>query len=427
MALSFSAGTVQWLTTDALSSTKVVTGLGFQPKAMRFYWVGLQSNQPTNAASAAVSERRGVGFAVGVADRRAVGTFSADNAAVADCGSVAVNDCICVTVDGAGTIDGKLDLSSFDANGFTLIVDDVTPANLTVFWEAWGGTDITVARVGDIAEPGGTGTQTYTVTGFANERNQCVMFAGVQSTAAVGTGQAQDSGLHVGFATGTGTRFQVTLCGNSDDGSDPMDTDGYIRGGECISMITVAGGNPSARAVLNGFGANSFSLNWAERATSNRRSIFLAIKGGAWEAGGTTIAGNTLNSTVTIPLPFQVKGISMITRNSAQSASDTSAVNDIICLGSAVSTTSRVSAGVFDEDAVGTSEINTTVQYNSVLSVPSGAGGVTAAYDINSLQYNSVQIITDTAGGVASTYLGYLAFGDTPYPRNLSVGHPHII
>ena len=60
MALLFQFGSIQWLTSDALNSTKVITGLGFPPRAIRFYWVGLQSNSPTNASSQAVSERRGI-------------------------------------------------------------------------------------------------------------------------------------------------------------------------------------------------------------------------------------------------------------------------------------------------------------------------------------------------------------------------------
>ena len=155
--------------------------------------------------------------AVSAASRRAVGTFAEDNNnAASNDGSVAADNSVCITVDGAGTVDGRLDINSFDADGFTLIVDDVTPANITVFYEAWGGTDITAAVVGDIAEPAATGTQNYTVSGFTSDGlNQCVMFAGVQSVSALNTGQGQDSGLCVGFATSTSTTNNVVVVGNA--------------------------------------------------------------------------------------------------------------------------------------------------------------------------------------------------------------------
>jgi hypothetical protein len=430
MALGFAHGSVQWLTTDALNATKVVTGLGFTPKALRFYWVGLQSNSPTNGVSGAVNQRRGVGFAVSAASRRCVGTFAEDNNnAASNDGSVAADNSVCITVDGAGTVDGRLDINSFDADGFTLIVDDVTPANITVFYEAWGGTDITAAVVGDIAEPAATGTQNYTVSGFTSDGlNQCVMFAGVQSVSALNTGQGQDSGLCVGFATSTSTTNNVVVVGNADDNSGTGDTDGYCIQGECLAQIVIAGGNPNARATLSAWGTDLFTLNWLARATTNRRNIFLAIKGGSWQASSYTIAGNTLNSTTTVSeLPFNLKGISLIGRMTAQSTAGTSTAQDRISFGSAISTTSRNSAGVLDNNNADPSEIGTIVRYDSVLSFPTAVGAVQATYNINAFNLNSFQIIVDTAGGVASEFHGYLSFGDTMYPRIQSIGHPFII
>jgi hypothetical protein len=430
MALDFAHGSVQWLTTDALNATKVVTGLGFTPKAIRFYWVGLQSNSPTNAVSGAVDERRGVGFAVSNSSRRAVGTFSDDNNnSASDCGSVAADNCVCITVAGTGTVDGRLDISSFDTDGFTLIVDDVTPANITVFYEAWGGRDITSAVVGDAPEPAATGNQNYTVAGFTSDgRNQVVMFAGVQSVNALNTGQGQDSGLCIGFATSTSTVNNVVVVGNSDDNSADSDTDGYCRQGECLAQIVIAGGNPNARANLSAWGTDQFTLNWTNRATTNRRNIFLAIKGGSWRASSYTIAGNTLNSTTTVSdLPFSLKGISLIGRMTAQNTAGTSTVQDRIGFGSGRSTASRNSAGVLDNNNQDPTQIGTIVQYSSVLSYPTGAGAVQATYDINAFNLNSFQIIVDTAGGVANEFHGYLAFGDTMYPRIQSIGHPFII
>jgi hypothetical protein len=431
MPLNFAHGSVQWLTTDALNATKVVTGLGFTPKALRFYWVGLQSNSPTNAASNTVNERRGVGFAVSAASRRCVGTFNINqNGAGSQCGSVAMDTCVVVTVSSAGAVDGQLDISSFDTDGFTLIVDDVTPANITVFYEAWGGQDITVATVGDIAEPAATGTVNYTVNGFTNDGlNQVVMFAGVQSTNAVNTAQSQDSGLCVGFASSTSSVNNVVVTGNSDTGSDPSDTDGYCFQGDCLAQIVIAGGTAvNARASLSAWGTNQFTLNWSARATTNRRNIYLAIKGGSWSASSYTIAGNTLNSTTSVSdLPFFLRGLSLIGRMTAQSTAGTATAQDRIGFGSGLSTASRNSVGIIDEDAAGTTNIGFVVQYNSVLSFPNLAGGVQATYDINAFNLNSFQIIVDTAGGVASEFHGYLAFGDTMYRRNQSVGHPFII
>jgi hypothetical protein len=435
MALQFAHGEIQWLTTQALNTLITVSGLGFEPKAIRFYWVGLQSNSPTTGVSQAVNERRGVGFAVSAASRRSVGTFNQDNSAAANCGSVATSTACVITVNGNGTVDGLLDIDSINTDGFVMIVDDVTPANITVFWEAWGGTDISIATVGDITEPAATGTQNYTVNGFTSDGlNQCVMLAGVQSTQALGTGQAQDSGLHVGFATSTATANQVTVCGNSDDGSATMDTDGYSIQGECLSMIQIAGGNPNARARLSAWGTNLFTLNWLARATTGRRSIFLAIKGGSWQSGTYTINGNTLNATATVSnLPFFPLGVSLIGRMTATQTAGTSTIQDRIGFGSgkgksgdsAIDIT-RNAAGILDEDGTANVEINTYVAYNAVLGFPSNAGGIQATYDLNSVTANSFEIIVDVAGGVANELQGYLTFGSQRNAVPISIGHPFI-
>jgi hypothetical protein len=427
MAFGYAQGAIQWLTSDALNATKAVTSLGFRPKALRFYWMGHQS--ATDSFTQTVSERRGIGFCIDATTRRAVGTFSADNSAAADCGSVAADNCVCITVDGAGAVDGRLDISSIDTNGFTLIVDDVTPANLTVFYEAWGLDDIQQVTIGDIAEPAATGTQNYTANGFnARGDNQCVMFAGVQSTAALNTGQVNDSGLCVGAATGTATAQNIVVVGNSDDGSDPMDTDSYARATECLAMIVVAGGNPNARAVLSAFSTDTFTLNWTNRGTTNRRFIYMAIKGGGWQAGSYTIRQDSGRTAAVNNLPFILKGISFMGSMKTQSAAGTATTQDRIGLGSAAGLTTRQAMGVLDEDGTASSEIDLAISYDSISSYPSTTGTEQARQDMDVFGYNNFQVIVEIdSGGPENEWMGYLAFGATKLPMQGTIGHPFVI
>jgi hypothetical protein len=421
MAALFQFGSIQWLTSDALNSTKVISDLGFPPRAIRFYWVGIQSNSPTNTSTQTISERRGMGFASSATTRRSVGTFSADNLADSDCGSVAADDCICITVNGTGAIDGKLDISSFDANGFTLIVDDATPANLTIFYEVWGGDDIQDVTIGDIAEPAATGNQNYTATGFTSTNvvnDQVVMLAGVQSTAALNTGQANDSGFFVGFTTGTATANNIVLLGNSDDASATMDTVGYARAGECLAMIVVAGGNPNARAVLQSFGTNQFTLNWTNRGTTNRRSIYMAIKGGGWQVGSYTIRQDSGRTAAVTGLPFYLRGICIMGARKTQSTAGTSSTQDSMGFGTATGTAARQTMAVLDENATASSEIDLAIEYNSLLVFPSATGGFQARYNVNAWGPNNfTTVVSIDAGGPENEWQGYLSFGDIKRPR----------
>lgn len=417
VALSFAHGAIQWLAADAATTVYTVSGLSFQPKALRFYWCGLQS--ATDAASEGVDQRRGIGFAVSTSARRCVGTFSDDTAATSACASFAANDCVVGTVDAAGTRDGELDLNSITSDGFTLIVDDQGVANITVFWEAWGGSDISVAVVGDLAEPASSGNQDYTVTGFvAGAVDQVVMFAGVQCDQAINSSKVEASGLSVGFASSGTAADNIVVFGNADHASAAMDTDGYCHEDECIAMCSPAGAAVcNVRATMTQYNTDGFRLNWIEVNVTNRRSIFLAIKGGRWDVGSYTINGNTGNATATVSgLSFAPVGISLIGRMTTEDAADVVGANDRIGIGSGSSTSSRRSMGMLDEDATASSacEIDTVLEYDSVLCFPSTAGALLSAYDINAMNSDGFQIIVDTAGGVASEWQGYLAFGDAP-------------
>lgn len=412
MALEFAHGAIQ-LTTGAIGTTFTVSGLPFQPKALRFYWNGVDS--ATDAASETVFGRSGIGFAVSPTERRAVGDVDHDATSTAVCASVAVDHAVVVTLDGAtNAINGLVDLDAINSDGFDLIVDDVLPEPMTLFWEAWGGSDITVAAVGDIAEPAATGNVDYTVTGFVGaDTDQVVMFAGCQSTGSLNTGAGTDAGICVGFASSGDAADQCVVVNNNDDGSTTLDTDGYGRGGECLAKIAVGGGSVNSRAQLTQFGTDNFRLNWISRTLTNRRNIFMAVKGGSWKAGGYTIDGNTGSDTATVSgLAFAPKGVSLIGRMATEQAAGTSATVGILGLGSGSSTSSRRSLGFNSENATANTEINVCVEYDQVLSFPSTAGALQAAYDINAMNSDGFEIIVDTAGGVASEWQGYLAFGD---------------
>lgn len=413
MALSFAHGAIRWLAADAVSTVYTVNGLSFQPKALRFYWVGIDS-AATDAATEAVDLRRGVGFATSTSNRRAVASYDDDGAATSDCSSVAASDCVVCTTDNAAARDGELDLNSITSDGFTLIVDDQGVADITVFWEAWGGTDITVAVCGDVTEPAAAGDTAPTVTGFvANATDQVVMFAGVQSTAAINTAQAESSGLCIGFATSTLAAEQIVVTGAADHASGTTDTDGFCQSGKCLTQIVLAGGSATSSASLSAWGTDAFTLTYAGTMVSGRKSIWLAIKGGEWQAGETTIAGNSGGATATVTgLAAQPIGLCFIGRMTAEQSGTTSTANDRLSMGTATSTSSRRAMGCLNEDATASSnvEVDLCVEYDAVLAYPGTGGAIATTHDLNSLTSDGFQLIVDTAGGVASEWIGYLAF-----------------
>jgi hypothetical protein len=409
VSLQYAHGAVHWLTTDAVGATHVVSGLAFQPKAMRFYCVGLQS--ASDATSDALNWNIGLGFATSTTDRRCVASHSQDNQAAAVCAVAHRADCVVCIVDGTPADNGRLDVSAIASDGFTLRVDvQNTQQSVTVFWEAWGGGDIIAAATGDITEPAGTGNQDYTVTG--SFQPHVVMFAGSKQTTA-DAASAIDSGVCIGAATGPGNQW-VFAC-NSDDGSATMDCDRYGQSTECLATHTEAGGNVNARATFVQFNADGFRLNWLARATTGRRSIYLAIRGGGWKAGTYTINAQVLNTTASVTgLPFVPLGCSQATHGLSETTAGSSSLFAVLGFGCFSSTASRRAMGAIDEDATGNSEIDTLIDYDSVIAFPNTTGappGVLKAIDVNTVTADGFQMIVDTAGGISVDIVGYLAFG----------------
>lgn len=413
MALQFAHGAVQWSSADAATTQYPVTGLGFTPKALRFYMVGIQS--ASDAASQTLHWRAAVGFAVSASDRRCMGSQSQDAAGTQVCTTGYRSDCVAMTLTSTPAMDGALDLHSIDADGFTLVVDDQAPASITVFWEAWGGTTFQCAAIGEIAEPAATGSVSY-VCGF---KPDVVLFAGVQGTAAANTVTRNDAALMVGASCGPASAQNIVAVANDDDASATSDTDRYALSGECLAQIAVAGGNPSARAILTSLNPGGFTLNWIARATTGRLYMYLAMQGGQWSVGSTTIAGNSGSSTATVVtatrggVTFRPVGLSFMGVSLAASAAGTSSTEGKLGLGSASSTSSRRSMGLWSENGNATAaEIDLAVEYDSCYAMPSNAGAIAETLDIDAINADGFQLIVDTAGGVASEWVGYVACGN---------------
>lgn len=413
MPLQFAHGAVQWLAADAATTNYVVTGVGFQPKAMRFYWMGLGSAADT--ASQTTHSRRGVGFATSTSDRRCVGSQDQDAAPAMVCTSGFREDCVAMTLTSTPAADGLLDITAFGTDGFTLTVDDQAPVNITVFWEAWGGSAITNAVTGVMPEPAATGPQEYT-TGF---RPDIVMTAGVQTTSAAPAATRNDSGLSAGFGFTPGGLNAVFVVGNSDDGSGNADTDSEMVTSSLLDlhgMITTAGGVANAFATADSRSSTSFTLNWGFRAVTNRRNIYMAIAGGQWSITQLTINATSIGNTASVsnlsfvPIGLCVQGLM------------TSAIRtteDRMSFGTASSPTSRRAQGHWSENGTGSAEIDLAIEYDQVLVFPSNAGGVLTALDVDLMTSTGYRLIVDVAGGSTADRVNVVAFGNPRKPTPL--------
>lgn len=411
MAMSFATGDLTWLAADAVSTTYTVSGLGFQPKALFFIINGL----PNFTSSISTNARFCYGFATSTSDRRCVGLQSVDAAASADTQEIYRADAVLATVNTAGAVDGRLDLNSITSGGFTLIVDDTAPVDLLVIWYAWGGTDIITAATGEIAEPAGTGNQSYSVTGWQSTptgATQCgVLFAGCQLTGAAPTAAVADAGMMLGAASGTGSGNQWIQITNEDEGSASSDCDEYFVSSECIGMITSGGGNPNARGQFNGFDSAGFDINWTNRATTGRKYIYLAMQGGYWKAGTFSLVPTPVGNTATISgLSSQPVGaIHTSSRYTTEATPGTSNAGSYTMVGGWASTSSRRAVGYSSDNSAPDMVIGLVADNARIIDSNFGY-----QFDIDSITSDGFVVIVDVATTLTTnTTNGFLAFGNS--------------
>ena len=412
MALEFAHGVIQWLSADVATTTYTVSGLAFQPKALIFKCYYAQS--ATDAGSATDQGKRCFGFATSATNRACVAIRSADNSANASSQVIHAGDAVAIFTNGTPAVTGKLDISSIESDGFVLVIDTGGDKS-SVFWEAYGGSDITAAEViTAISEPAATGAVDYVLSGAFQP--DVVFMAGCQGTAADTAAGTTDSHMYFGAASGTDAANQICLVGGTDHGSADADTDGWGGDGAILGMVTTGGGDLSAQASLSAFNADGFELNWTARATTNRKSIALAIAGGEWRVGSMVIDGDTATATSSVTgLPFTPVGVSVMGRMQAENASVTTTAEDMMSFGVASSTTSREAWGRQDTDGVATTELRHRIEYDQILAYPDSSGNLLTAHDLSALASDGFTLVCDVGGGLADVeWIGYYTFGNTP-------------
>ena len=147
--------------TGAAPQIQNITGLGFQPKAVIFYF----TNNTVNGIRP--GQTFGIGYTNGTNGMRSAG-FTCDNgAAVANCGRYrSSNATIDVLVPGTPILIASAELNQLHGDGFALrwTINDANPD--IIHYVAIGGTDVTHTKVGTFTLSNSAGDQAVTGLGF---------------------------------------------------------------------------------------------------------------------------------------------------------------------------------------------------------------------------------------------------------------------
>lgn len=392
---SFSTGT------GVVTTTIAITGVGFQPKAIMFWWAG---RADTSDAIGRATMRRGFGVAVSTSDRRCTAGLIVDAAATSTTKGGDSNDCCIATISAAGAIDGKVDLNSMDVDGFTMIIDDQMPVDVRVSFLAVGGDSLTNAKSGSHTIPTSTGNADTTGVGF--QPDFMISFGQIR------TSYPSVSGYDV-FCIGAAVSStqQGTISTASTDGQGTATSWSYCTDDEALAASSAVDTSVSAREDFVSFLADGFRLNWVEAGLgSTRHQGYLALKGGNYLVGNLLTQTDTVTDIAETGFGFKPSSALFFSAGRAKSTADTASVNAQMSIGAFSSLTNRGAQAGLDEHNKADSETTTAIEFDEVYANIATDSTIAGLMDVKSVDADGFTMIMDDADP-AQAFVWYVAFG----------------
>lgn len=398
MGYSAKVGSFNIDTAKTAGQSQAITGVGFQPKIVLFFWGGSTGTGDTVGGGTV-----NIGFGAGISSssRFCVVGVSEDGQAVSDAYCSQDNtECIrCYT--NTATIDGIADFASLDADGFTLTIDNQFAQAYRISYLALGGTDLTDVYIGNAAFSTGSGEYTISGVGFQPD---ALLISGIPSTSA--SGVVDNVSLGLGMATAAAN--QGVVFGYSQDAQAASNTTGYGYNGE---VHTPRG--TTARHAFVAFTADGFTLNNLQ-GTLAYYFYFIALKGSQYAVGELTT--RTDGNDIVEDVGFQPAAILFASANRAVSTQDVPTDHMALSLGAATSAANRACAAVWDEDALETTE-TARANYDSAVYANVKDDAVQGLMDLKSIDPSGFTCVMDDADPSAC-WVTYLVFGEAAAAGN---------
>jgi hypothetical protein len=380
MALSTFVDTFT-IPTSTAGTTITRTGYGFQPKAVMLWCSGRTESVD---AVGGQSQQWCVGCATSPTVRVAQSMYSQDGAASAVAGNaLTTNACLQTITTASATVDGLLDVQSFDSNGVTFIIDDAFATTLRVTVWALGGTDLTNAVAGTFSSLAGTGTQNVVLSpGF----QPSIVFLLL-------SGQAVAGSARFGLGYGTDASHQATVGVSSRTSAANSETYRYSTATHILGLPNLTNTTNTFDAQLVSMQSDGFQLEWITN-TVSRSVAYLALQGGQWTGFASATRTDTTPWSVS-GLSFAPTGLLVASVGTTEHARGTATTNALLSLGAASSATNRSAQGCSEEDSVGTMEVATIVEHDALYARLDFADAIGGLMDIQSFDATGVTFVMD--------------------------------
>lgn len=415
MALQCFVDAFNVLASGVSGQTIVRTGYGFQPKCCLYWWSGRMETTDISVTSGDV--KPGVGVACSATDRRCITAQMDDLAGTMACDG-RQSDAACIeTLTLTGSLDGSVDLQSFDSDGQTLVIDNPFGLSQThrIHCLAIGGSDLANAATFQFQVPTTPGNAD--VTGLSFQPTAVILFsAGIATAPPAG---AIHSRYSLGFATGSGAQG---VCAAMDTDATNSDVSGrYSRSSECMAVMDTAS-TITARASFVAFLSTGFTLNWLEVSGTQYYVFGLALRGGQFLAGNFAQSTTLNGSVVETGVGFTPTGLLVASVFTTESAADVQSAQYQWNVGAATSPSNRASQGVASRNGAASAICLSGSRGDSLLVGSNiAAGTADGQVDMQALGSDGFTAIMDVAA-LGQHLTLYLAMGSsvgTPAAKSL--------
>ncbi len=387
-----------------------ITGLGFQPKAVIFFWT-----RQTAAETFNPEIQTGYGFATGPANERSIALTSQDGVVDGNVGRGQwQSSSIVLFSDATPTVAAQAELTSFDAGGFTMNWTLNEARADIIHFVALGGSDITNTTVGSFSKGPSTGPLGVTGVGF---KPDFVMFLSAHQTALDSTLEQGQLGL--GFASSPTERATVAVQLEEWGPSTGPSRNTWVRQRADRVLVEMGDdGVPSTEFDFVSFDPLGFTVNRIVNINVDRPVHYLALQGGKYKVGrfNKSVAVAPVDQPVTgVGLP--PAGVLLASKNLVTNA--------------AVEPEGRISFGAGDGTTEGatwwhdtntsTADANERTSTSKIAVHATSPATLNAEADLKSLDSNGFTLTWTTNNAVAHEML-YVAFGASPTVVSYSVG-----
>ena len=369
------------ITTAVGGTTLPRTGYGFAPQAAIVWCSGRSESTDTVGGQ---TYQWSLGFAVSPTLRGASAMHSEDAAATSDADADITSAGCVLTLGAAAAAEGRLDIQSVDAGGYTFIIDDAFARDIRS--HVWAISGITAASAESFNSPTTPSQVDYVVNGAFPPSIIFFLMRG---------GTAPGARHSFGYAMSAANQAVVSF--RARDNVTTMDTVRYGRSGMCMAPPATATATLLLQAELVQMNADGFRLNWTTVEGSARNFAILAIQGGNWVAGTNTTKTNTTPFTLTTT-GITPAGLLVVSHGTAESASATPVANAHISVGAAASATNRGAHACSDQTGLADAETATLVEHDAIYGRLDFADGRAGLMDVSSaFSAGAAELVMDDA------------------------------